>query len=94
MVPASRRVLKEALKEGLIDIFVDAGCHVGPPNCGGCGGETFGALADGDVVLSTANRNFKGRLGNPQAFINLASPATVAASALEGKIADPRPHFK
>jgi len=94
VVPASRQVLKQALQEGLIDIFVDAGCHVGPPNCGGCGGEVFGALADGDVVISTANRNFKGRLGNPQAFINLASPATVAASALAGKIADPRPYFK
>ena len=93
VVPSSRDVLKSALKEGLIDIFVEAGCHVGSPNCGGCGGETFGALADGDTVISTANRNFKGRLGNPKAFIYLASPATVAVSALEGKIADPRPYF-
>jgi 3-isopropylmalate/(R)-2-methylmalate dehydratase large subunit len=94
VVPPSREVLKSALKEGLIDIFVEAGCHVGPPNCGGCGGETFGALADGDTVISTANRNFKGRLGNPKASIYLASPATVTVSAIEGKIADPRPYFK
>lgn len=90
VVPASREILKKALEEGLIDIFVDAGCHVGTPNCGGCGGEIFGAIADGEVVISTANRNFKGRLGNPRAFIYLASPATVAASAVEGKISDPR----
>ncbi len=93
VVPASREVFKKALQEGLINIFVDAGCHVGTHNCGGCGGEIFGALADGEVVISTANRNFKGRLGNPRAFINLASPATVAASALEGKIVDPRPYI-
>ena len=94
VVPASREVFKKALQEGLINIFADAGCNVGTHNCGGCSGEIFGALADGEVVISTANRNFKGRLGNPRAFINLASPATVAASALEGKIADPRPYFK
>lgn len=93
VVPASREVFKKALQEGLINIFADAGCNVGTHNCGGCSGEIFGALADGEVVISTANRNFKGRLGNPRAFINLASPATVAASALEGKIADPRPYY-
>jgi 3-isopropylmalate/(R)-2-methylmalate dehydratase large subunit len=93
VIPSSREVLKSALREGLIETFVEAGCHIGSPSCGGCGGETFGALADDDVVISTANRNFKGRLGNPKAFIYLASPAAVAASALEGKIADPRKYF-
>jgi len=94
VVPPSREVLKMALNEGLISIFVDAGCNVGAPNCGGCGGDTFGTPSDGDVVISTANRNFKGRLGNPNSFIYLASPATVAASAIAGCIADPRPYFQ
>ena len=94
VVPASREVLKQALEEGLIATFVEAGGHVGSPNCGGCGGDMFGTPGDGEVVISTANRNFQGRLGNPKAFIYLASPATVAASAIAGEIADPRPYFK
>jgi 3-isopropylmalate/(R)-2-methylmalate dehydratase large subunit len=94
VVPSSREVLKMALQEGLINIFVDAGCSVGAPNCGGCGGDTFGTPSDGDAVISTANRNFKGRLGNPNSFIYLASPATVVASAIAGRIADPRPYFQ
>jgi len=90
VTPSSRELLKAALKEGLISIFVDAGASIGPPSCGGCGGSVSGYPSDGEVILSTANRNFLGRLGNPKAFIYLASPATAAASALEGKIADPR----
>ena len=93
VVPGSRKVLQQALEEGIIDIFVKAGCHIGPSSCGGCAGETFGAPDDGEAVITTANRNFKGRLGNPNAFIWLASPATVAASAIEGKISDPRQYF-
>lgn len=94
VVPGSKKVLKEALDEKLINIFVDAGGSVGTPNCMGCAaGGLFGVPADGEVVISTANRNFKGRLGNPNAFIYLASPATAAATALKGKIADPRPYF-
>ena len=95
VVPGSSEVLKKALDEKLIGIFVDAGANVGTPNCMGCsGGGHFGVPSDGEVVISIANRNFKGRLGNPAAFIYLASPATAAATALEGKIADPRRYLE
>ena len=93
VVPTSREVLKQALAEGLVSTFVDAGAIVGTPSCAGCAGSTTAYPTDGDVVLSTGPRNFKGRLGNPKAFIYLASPATVAASAVEGKIADPRAYL-
>jgi len=92
IVPCSREVFKTALEEGLISIFVDSGGIIGTPSCAGCSGQKFATPSDGDVVMSTANRNFVGRLGNSKAFIYLASPATVAASVLSGKITDPR-HF-
>jgi 3-isopropylmalate/(R)-2-methylmalate dehydratase large subunit len=82
--------MMEALKKGLIEEFVRAGCSVMPPGCACCVGTHQGVPGDGENVISSANRNFKGRMGNPEAFIYLASPATVAASCLEGRIADPR----
>jgi len=90
VAPASKGIYLEAVKRGLIDIFVGAGAIVVAAGCGPCVGTHNGVPADGENVISTANRNFKGRMGNPNASIYLASPATVAASCIEGKISDPR----
>ncbi|MFH1888863.1 MAG: 3-isopropylmalate dehydratase large subunit [Candidatus Omnitrophota bacterium] len=91
--PASRRIFQEALRLGLVEVFIKAGAVLVSPGCGPCVGTHNGVPADGEVVISTANRNFKGRMGNPSAFIYLASPATVTASAIKGRIADPREYL-
>lgn len=90
VAPASRRVYVEALRKGYVDILLEAGCIVAPPTCGPCVGAHMGLLAEGEVAVSTSNRNFPGRMGHKNSKVYLASPAVAAASAVEGRIADPR----
>ncbi|MBN2199860.1 MAG: 3-isopropylmalate dehydratase large subunit [Candidatus Aminicenantes bacterium] len=90
VLPASQQVYIEASRRGLLTLFAEAGCLILNPGCGPCLGAHEGLMAAGEVTVSTANRNFRGRMGSRDSEIYLASPATVAASALAGAIADPR----
>jgi homoaconitase/3-isopropylmalate dehydratase large subunit len=90
VIPASREVLKEALAAGYIQTFVEAGAVIGVPGCGPCMGNHMGIPAPGEVTISSANRNFRGRMGTPDSEIYLSNPAVVAASAVKGAIAGPQ----
>ncbi len=89
IIPATQKIWMQAVKEGLMEIFVDAGCAVSTPTCGPCLGGHMGILAKGERCVATTNRNFVGRMGDPQSEVYLASPAVAAASAVLGKIASP-----
>jgi 3-isopropylmalate/(R)-2-methylmalate dehydratase large subunit len=90
IIPASREIYLQALQEGLIEIFIKAGVTVEYPTCGPCIGGHMGVLGPGEICVSTTNRNFKGRMGDPSSQTYLASPAVVAASMLTGKITAPK----
>lgn len=90
VIPASSEVLQEAMRLGYIQTLMEAGAIIGVPGCGPCMGNHMGIPAPGEVTISSANRNFRGRMGTPEAEIYLANPAVVAASAVKGVIADPR----
>lgn len=90
VLPAAQSIYIKAIKEGLIEIFMEAGAVVGPPTCGACCGAHMGILAKDEICVSTTNRNFPGRMGHVESQTYLASPLVVAASAIKGKITDPR----
>ena len=93
IVPVTPMVWKQAQDEGLFEVFYNAGCVISAPTCGACLGGFMGVLAEGEKCISSTNRNFTGRMGSPKSMVYLASPATVAASAVEGKLADPRKYL-
>jgi 3-isopropylmalate/(R)-2-methylmalate dehydratase large subunit len=93
IVPATPTIWKQADDEGLFNIFYDAGCVISAPTCGACLGGFMGILASGEKCISSTNRNFVGRMGHPKSEVYLASPATAAASAIEGKLADARKYI-
>ncbi|MCX8179866.1 MAG: 3-isopropylmalate dehydratase large subunit [Thermofilaceae archaeon] len=92
--PASRLVYTEALKRGYLRTLAEAGCTIAPPTCGPCVGGHMGILAEGEVAIATTNRNFPGRMGHRDSKVYLASPATAAATALKGSLADPREYLR
>ena len=89
VIPATQKIYKQCIHEGLMDIFVDAGCAVNTPSCGPCMGGHMGVMAAGERAVSTTNRNFVGRMGHVKSEVYLASPAVAAASAVTGKISEP-----
>jgi 3-isopropylmalate/(R)-2-methylmalate dehydratase large subunit len=90
VLPAAISIYKRAMENGLLKIFLDAGATVGPPTCGACCGAHMGVLAKDEICISTTNRNFPGRMGHVESQTYLASPLVAAASAVTGKITDPR----
>ncbi|MFN4227100.1 MAG: 3-isopropylmalate dehydratase large subunit [Candidatus Ratteibacteria bacterium] len=89
IIPATQKVYVQALKEGLIEIFLSSGCVISPPTCGPCLGGHMGVLAKGEVAIATTNRNFIGRMGHPESYVYLSNPEVAAASAIKGKIVHP-----
>ena len=89
VIPATQAVFKQCMAEGLADAFIDAGCVFSTPTCGPCLGGYMGILAAGERCVSTTNRNFVGRMGDPTSEVYLASPAVAAASAVAGRICAP-----
>ena len=90
ITPGSQQVFREATRRGIVSTLVEAGAVVTPSTCGACGGGHLGILGPDETCITASTRNFKGRMGDPSARIYMASPATVAASAIRGTITDPR----
>jgi len=90
IIPASQAVFREATKRGVMETLLDAGAMIGPPTCGACGGGHMGVIGPEEICITSSTRNFKGRMGDPSSKVYMASPATVAASAIRGVITDPR----
>ena len=89
VIPATQKIYLQAMEEGLLEIFIKAGCAVSTPTCGPCLGGHMGILAKGERAVATTNRNFVGRMGHPESEVYLASPYVAAASAVTGKISQP-----
>jgi 3-isopropylmalate/(R)-2-methylmalate dehydratase large subunit len=89
VIPATQRIYKMAINEGLIDIFLDAEAAVSTPTCGPCLGGHMGVLSEGERAISTTNRNFVGRMGHPKSEVYLSNPAVAAASGVMGRIGSP-----
>jgi 3-isopropylmalate/(R)-2-methylmalate dehydratase large subunit len=94
VVPSSREIYTQIERSGALRAFLEAGAMMLCPCCGPCGGAKMGVLAAGETAISSANRNFKGRMGSPESFVYVASPETVAASAIAGRIVDPRKYLQ